>query len=75
MLYMLFTFYIVLPWNFWKWKSFAVDASNHILLECFFFFLNSVEGMNTRYIYFEKSIAVKTPVRFCSELRTEVIFE
>ena len=53
---------------FKKWKSFAVDTSNHIL-ECFFFVVEiSVEAMNTQYILFEKSIAVKTPGRFCSGL-------
>ena len=31
--------------------------------------------MNTQYIFFEKSIAVKTPGRFCSGLQNEVIFE
>ena len=33
----------------------------------------SVEAMNTQYILFEKSIAVKTPGRFCSGLQIEVI--
>ena len=58
---------------FKKWKSFAVDASNHIL-ECFFFVVEiSLEAMNTQYIFFEKSIAVKAPGRFCSGLQIEVI--
>ena len=60
---------------FKKGKSFVVDASNHIILEYFFFVEISVEGMNTQCIYFEKSMAIKTPGRFCSGLQIEVVFK
>ena len=63
---------IVLPR---KNESLAVDASNHIIFECYFFLLKFLLKVWTLNDNFEKSIAVKTPRGLCSGLQIEVIFE